>query len=170
MAEENNEDLFATFDIADALDDPFSVKDGTYQGAISDVEIRTGEKKHDDGTVTKWKSMVVTFTSSDPNVNSYAHWYGIPSPDDAENVVSLKRSALKSLLSGLEIPESRMNQVKPTQLIATECVWTIRTNKKGFKNIKVSLPKGSPVATTADGDSLMAEIGASAGSNANFGL
>lgn len=164
--------FFGEYDIAGAADDPWAMDPGTYEGAVSKVEVLAGEKdrKDDDGNPVKvpYKGLQVTFSTA--NDGDYQHYFSLPMPHDSAKAVRMKRSSLKAFLSGLEVPESRMNTIQPDDLIGIKCVFTIKKNNAGYWNIEVHLPTGTPVQK---GEQDFSEFEKAAGkdtANADFGL
>ena len=139
--------FFGEYDIAGAADDPWEMDAGTYEGAISNVELKEGTKvrKDEDGNDIELPYRGLSVTFSTENKGQYQHFFSLPMEHDKANVVALKRSALKKFMKGLEIPESRMNSTEPDDLKGVACVFTIRKNKNGYWNLEVRLPKGTSI-------------------------
>ncbi len=135
--------LFQGMDIANASDDPFGIPADTYDAIIS--EVNTKESKG-------YKYLAITYTvnSGEYEGREKEEWKRLPVTDNTEdeyyvNTTKGKQamSFIKQRLGSLGVPESRMNEVKPEDLVGTEVMLTLE--KKGdYTNVKSVELKGAP--------------------------
>lgn len=135
-------------DIADAPDDPFSLKDGHYHGVIIKVENKSGIKKGTDNV--PWAATIVTL-SAEGMEQTYNHFLSHPMKHDKPETVELKKSQIKKFMTGCEIPRSRMDDVTPEDFFGLEVNYKLSTSKNGFRNLEIQLAKGSGI-TASDSD------------------
>lgn len=131
--------LFGELDVASAADDPFKVPPNVYNAVVTDVSV--GPTK--DGSKTGM-TLVYTIQSDDEhNGKNVREWKQIPTPADPKNLSADDKRAmsfLKSRLLDLGVPESRINQVAPDDLIGKEVTITVKDGKNDFVNVtKVTL-------------------------------
>lgn len=127
-------------DIADAADDPFNLRDGTYRGAILSAEVKSGTKN--DEANTPWAGTEVVLSAEGEDV-THTQFFPHPKETDTPSVRGRKLTSMKQFLSGCGIPESRMSAAGPEDLVDLEVVYTIRTGKTGFKNLEIRLADGN---------------------------
>lgn len=137
--------LFAGLDVASAADNPFEVEPGTYRAVVSNVT--TGKTQKGDKF-----GMLIEYTIQDDNAgasngNSVSEWKRIPHPEDAEPMSEGDKaralSFLKQRLMNLGIPEARMNDVTPDDLMGIEVIITVAKNGEYTNVKKVALAEGT---------------------------
>lgn len=127
--------LFGDLDVESAADDPFKVEPGVYEATVTDVAV--GPTK--DGSKT---GMTIIFTISptdeDNAGKTVREWKQIPMPADPKKLSADDKRAmsfLKSRLLDLGIPETRVNDVLPEDLIGKEVTITVKQGKNDFMNV-----------------------------------
>lgn len=128
-------------DVASASDDPFSMPDGTYHGAIVGFERRSGNRQSDN---KPWAALVAKL-SAEGDSRGYEHFMSLPSDDDTAAAQERKLSNIKTFLKSLEIPESRFETLAPSDVIGLEIDYQLKTSKNGFRNLSLRLSRGSAV-------------------------
>lgn len=129
--------LFGDLDVASAADNPFVVKDGTYEATVAEAEVKVNEEKNK-------KSLVLTYaitTEGEMHGRKVQEYKTIPANGDESEQAARDASFLKMRLSSLGIPEKMMNTLEIDDLVGIECVITV-VNKNDFTNVKrLTLPK-----------------------------
>lgn len=158
---------FGVEGIGDAPDDPFSLPDGTYRGAVIKGEVRKGEKNND--AKTKYAGLAMTLSATGES-RTHQHYMPMPMPGDTPDVIIRKKSTIKKFMQGLGIPESRMDTTEIADMIAAgqDVVFTIRTGKNGFRNLEIKLANGAGAVVGEPTVSM--SVSTPAVGNADFGL
>lgn len=133
--------LFSGLDVASAADNPFEVEPGTYRAVVS--KVTTDKTKQGDKF-----GMLIEYTIDDENAgpsngNSVSEWKRIPHNEDAvplnEGEKARALSFLKQRLMNLGIPEARMNDVTPDDLMGIRVVISVKKNGEYTNVAKVDL-------------------------------
>lgn len=135
--------LFDGLDVASAADNPFEVEPGTYHCVVTGAEARPTQNGDKVGLNLEY---TIQDEDSPMNGRKIMEWKHIPQPDDPSNPTAKEATAmsfLKQRLSNLGIPETRMNDVEPDDLIGIECVVTVKKNGEYTNVTKVTLDEGS---------------------------
>lgn len=130
--------LFGDLDINEIPDDPFAMPDNDYMGYISKCEVRTPKNKPD-----AVSNLVVTCQATEGQYEGYTaqRWFPIP---ESLNTADEKRQAafLKQFLSGMGVPESRLNDFQPDELDGVKVIFTVKNSEgtgdnagKTYKNV-----------------------------------
>lgn len=124
--------------------DPNKVADGQHHAFVYDCKVMDLTAKG------KGKSLVITYKMADDDVNPKVQkdeWRGIPvvtadgkfaSDKDSTNATWLKRRLLS-----LGVPESKINDLEPKDLIGLEVYVTFKTNEQWQNVVKVELVNGA---------------------------
>jgi hypothetical protein len=122
--------------------DPNHIADGKYRAFVFNSEVRLKKDQS--------RSWVITYKIA-PNQKhagqQQQEWFDLePKGDNAE----IKKSFLKSRVLSLGVPESKIADLSPADLIGTEVDITI-VHRNGYQNVGVlTLPTGdAPAATEA---------------------
>lgn len=139
--------LFGDIDFNEVADDPFSVEAGTYNGVVSDFFVKATKSGDKMGMTVEY-----TVEESDNEEmlgRSHQEWMEVPMPADPKNPTPDERkqaSRVKMRLASLGVPESRMNEVTPEDVIGTPITFTRTDTKdkrddtrvyKNISNVKV---------------------------------
>lgn len=139
--------LFAELDIASATDNPFAIPDNTYPCVLESVEVKANEK----GNHGLYLKFVIS--EGEHKGKKITEYKRIPHPDDAEVLDEAdKKKAryyINQRLSTLGVPDERMNDVEPDDLVGTDCYVSTKQNGDftNVRNVSVSAPaSGLPSA------------------------
>lgn len=136
----SDESIFGDLDVAAAADSPWDLLDGTYGGVVT--ECKAGPTAKGD---KKGLTIVITVDeSSDPAMvgRKNSEWLEIPRPADPKNPTPEEAQAtsrLKARLLSLGIPQDRINQFKPSDVMGLGVIFRLGTTSKNgrdFQNIK----------------------------------
>lgn len=151
-----SDNLFGDYDIEGAPDDPFSLKPGTYRGVIEGFENKEGERNADK---KPYKGITVTFASvTDSNGDEcvdYDYWLSLPTGADDKKAADRKLSNVRKFLLGLEVPPTRMNTIKGSDLEGTKVIFQIKESKNGFRTLEVMLDEGQTFSNSDDMDDIV---------------
>lgn len=117
--------LFGALDFESVSDDPFSVDVGTYNGVISDFFVKKTKAGDKMGMTVEY-----TVEESDNEAmlgRSHQEWIEVPIVEEGETPTpeqKNKASRAKMRLSSLGVPEARMNEVTPEDIIGTPVTFT----------------------------------------------
>jgi hypothetical protein len=163
MFEDN---IFGDLDVASADDDPFKIPAGVYPTIVTEVSVVDNADK------TK-KSLVIkrTIVEGGKAGRILQTWHNIPkrlSPEDmalmtdeAKQKYQEALSFLKKEMLNLGVPESRINQTKPEDLIGLPSVLTVKHKagsdypsiySRAAKPGEVVVPEGG-ISTVSSGGS-----------------
>lgn len=134
-------------DIAEASLDPFELPDGVFRGAIIKAEAKSGNRTKDNAP---YRAVVCTL-SAEGDTRTHDVYLSLPMPADTPAATARKLSNIKKFLTGLEIPESRFDDIGPADLLHLEVVYKLQTNKNGFRDIEIQLAQGNPVTAPTGG-------------------
>jgi hypothetical protein len=152
----SDNNLFGNYDIESAPDDPFSLKAGTYRGVIEGFEAKSGERNSDK---KPYSGITVTFAgvtdSNGEECVDYDHWLSLPTAADDKKSADRKLSNIKQFLAGLEVPLSRMNTIKGSDLEGTRVIFQIKESKNGFRSLEVRLDEGQSFSNSDDVDDIV---------------
>lgn len=140
--------LFDGLDVASAADNPFEVDPGTYHCVVTGVEAKPTQNGDKVGLNLEY---TINDDDSPMNGRKITEWKHIPQPADPSNPTSkeaMAASFLKQRLGNLGVPESRMNDVEPDDLIGIECIVSVKKNGEYTNVTKVTLDEG----TSDDGE------------------
>jgi hypothetical protein len=139
--------IFGDLDIESAADDPFKVPPSVYNCIVEKVEVGPTKDKSKVGMTIIYK-----ITEGDEAGKSVREWKQIPTPADPKNLSPDDKRAmsfLKARMLDLGIPETKINSVKPEDLIAKEVTITVKDGKNDFTNVtKVTLLQNVSGGTT----------------------
>lgn len=136
----SDDNIFGDLDVAAAADSPWDLVDGTYGGVIT--EVKAGPTAKGD---KKGLTIVITVDeSSDPAMvgRKNSEWLEIPRPADPKNPTPEEAQAtsrLKARLLSLGIPQDRINQFKPSDVMGLGVIFRLGTTSKNgreYQNIK----------------------------------
>lgn len=135
-------------DLGDTNADPNYIADSKYRAFVYQSEVRT---KKDDT-----RAWVITYKIAPDQKHAgqtQQEWFDLLPKDSTAPNAELKRSFLKKRILSLGVPESKIGQVNPNDLIGTEVSLTIK-HKDGYQNVgNVDLAEGgssTQTITTAD--------------------
>ena len=136
-----SEGLFGDLDIASASDDPFGIPLDTYEAVVSKVE--KTRNKNDDGDFLVFYYNITGGAAYTAIGQDVQEWKKIPTKaelesDDKETKGKAERgmSFIKQRLISLGVPEARVNQVKPEDLVGTEVYAKIGPGNQGYPSVK----------------------------------
>jgi len=137
--------LFGDAAISSASSDPWSLPDGTYEGAIGNIE--TYEDPQGKFTCTN-----IDLVAEDGR--SYTLRLYHPQPGDDDVQVQRKLSNIRRFYEGLEIPVELMDKAtsEDIQAAGEKIVFTLQSNtskknNKTYQNLySISLPKGTAMS------------------------
>ena len=133
--------LFGDYD-AETIDETFGIPEGERELIISDANDTVSQKGN--------HGLVLEFTDKETK-ETLDMWQNIPDSGDPEKDATSAKW-LKRLYKSLEIPEDRMNDVEPEDLIGIEVTATVYTQISGqyenkrLRNIHVA--RGSGMTST----------------------
>ena len=139
--------LFGDLDVQAAADDPFAVKEGTYEAVVAKAEAKTSN----DGSKTGFAINYTITGADDPEMigRSLSEWKNIPKAEDESPEAKRDASFLKQRLLSLGVPEAKVNVVTSEDLIGTEVVVVAKNTpdkndpEKIYTNVtKVEVAKG----------------------------
>lgn len=139
--------LFGDLDVASAADDPFSLPVDTYLCTITKAE-RAATSATKDLTPAEQKmglKLEYTVTEGAYSGNIIQDWKEIPKkvPAGEQDADYLRKlSFLKQRILSFGVPESRINGVKPEELLGTDIVVTLTKSKKD--NTRIFIQKIVP--------------------------
>jgi hypothetical protein len=144
--------LFGDAPIAEAASDPWSLPDGTYEGAIGSIETYVPEDE-------AFTCTNIELVSEDGR--SYTLRLYHPQDGDDDTQVQRKLSNIKRFYEGLEIPEEKMDSAtaEDIQAAGERIVFTLKSNtskktKKTYQNLySISLPRGTAMSQRVGDDS-----------------
>jgi hypothetical protein len=137
--------------------DPNKVADGTHHAFVYDCKVVDLTAKG------KGKSLVITYKMADDDQNAKVEkdeWRAIPVVTaDGQFASDKDRTAatwLKRRLVSLGVPETKINDVDPKDLVGTEVYVTFKTKEQwqNVTDVKVATAEGTPSATTQSAASL----------------
>lgn len=159
--------LFGALDFEQIADDPFSVDVGTYNGVVSDFFVKPTKNGDKMGMTVEY-----TVEESDNEEmlgRSHQEWLEIPIVKEGEQPTADQKktaSRAKMRLASLGVPESRMNEVTPEDIIGTPVTFTrVDTPAKDdptrvYKNINnVKVRDGGSSASTGSKANPFADLG-----------
>ena len=137
--------LFGDAPIAEAASDPWSLPDGTYEGAVGSIETYEPEDK-------AFKCTNIELVSEDGR--SYTLRLYHPQPGDDDVQIQRKLSNIKKFYEGLEIPEEKMNDAttEDIQAAGERIIFTLKSNtskktNRTYQNLySISLPRGTAMS------------------------
>ena len=137
--------LFGDAPIADAASDPWSLPDGTYEGAVGSIETYEPEDK-------SFKCTNIELVSEDGRTYTLRLYHPQDGDDDVQ--VQRKLSNIKKFYEGLEIPEDRMDSAtaEDIQAAGERIIFTLRSNtskktNRTYQNLySISLPRGTAMS------------------------
>lgn len=163
--------LFGDAPISSASSDPWSLPDGTYSGAVGEIETY-----HD--PEGKFSCTNVSLVNEDGRAYRLRLWH--PHHTDTPEQTAQKLSNIKRFYEGLEIPESAMDTAtaEDIQAAGDAIVFTLKSNTakngKTYQNLtSLSRPRGSGMrqtvreATNGQDLSGMSEFARASGSSGN---
>lgn len=126
-----SENIFGDLDIANAEDNPFAVPDNTYEAYVTNAKVgltKAGDKL---GLTIEY-----SIDGGDQNGKKVSEFKHVPRSNDVMEPAIRARAAsfLKMRLSSLGVPDDKMNELDPTDLIGTPVVITVKT-KDGYTNV-----------------------------------
>jgi len=132
--------------ISSASSDPWSLPDGTYSGAVGEIETY-----HD--PEGKFACTNVNLVNEDGRAYRLRLWH--PHQSDTPEQTAQKLSNIKRFYEGLEIPESEMDgaTAEDIQAAGDAVIFTLKTNTakngKTYQNLtSLSRPRGSGMRQT----------------------
>lgn len=130
------------YDLENASDDPFELKDGTYDGYVTGFEKVDGERQ--DGSTYTGLSVVLTPDDGVP----YRHYLSFPNKSDRTDVVEIKKSKIKGFFVGCGVPASRLNTVTADDIVGTAVTFVKKTSKpnkngKSYSNVEIRVRNDS---------------------------
>ena len=136
--------LFGDLDIQSASDDPFDIPPDKYQATVSNVEVKANyvSKNRPDAVPTTY--LVIEYTITDGYHETaigqtLQDWLRVPT-SDADNrgkqSGAQAKSWIKLRMLGLGIPESRINQVGPDDLVGIDVYVDVSKGKGGMPQVK----------------------------------
>lgn len=113
--------IFADLGLEDVADDPNSFPASTYRGFVYDAKVVNYKD------AAKGRALVLTYKINDDesehNGKTVDEWKQCNSFDDPT-----KKAWLKRRLMSLGVPEDRLSQVNPADLVGTEVFFTTKKN------------------------------------------
>lgn len=157
MSEDSLLGGLSDYDLENALDDPFDLKDGVYHGHVT--AFKKVEGSRDDGS--NYSGLSVTLTPIDGV--PYNHYLSFPNENDKANVVEIKKSKIKSFFVGCGVPASRLNTVTAEDVVGTPITFAKSTSKpnasgKRYSNVDVK-PRNEDDDAELDMESIRANKG-----------
>jgi hypothetical protein len=141
--------LFGDLDLQQFDDDPWSIPDDTYEATVSNVEVARTNAETKLGMTIQY-----TITSGNASGQLVTEWKRVPERNNPQADDNRAGAFLKQRLLSFGIPESRLNEVKPDDLIGLDVYITTRTglNKKNGQKVvnvaNVQLKDSGPVSGT----------------------
>lgn len=131
--------LFGDLDVKSAEDNPWFVPSNVYKADLFKAEVKDGKNG---------KGLTLTYKISEGQHKgkTVSEWKDIPSPADPDNLTEEEekaRSYLKMRLKSLGIPEARMNDVEPEDLMGLAVIVTVKVNGEYSNVNKVELADGA---------------------------
>ena len=141
--------IFADLGLDEVDEDPNTFPASTYRGFVYDCKVVTYKD------AAKGRALVLTYKIADGGQHkgkTVDEWKSCNTFDDAS-----KKAWLKRRLMSLGVPENRLSQVNPEDLIGTEVDFT--TKKSGeYTNVTfVKQSDGAPASVSSESTSVLAD-------------
>lgn len=124
--------IFGDIDWGNVQDDPFQIPDNSYVAYVTKVTV--GPTKAGDKI---GMTLIYTIDGGQYNGRDVTEWKQIPQVTDPKNLTTEEArslSFLKQRMLQLGVPEGRLANVSPDDLIGIRCVITVRT-KGEYTNV-----------------------------------
>lgn len=129
--------IFGDLDVASAEDNPFAIPDNMYEAYVTDAKValtKAGDKLG--------LTLTYTIDGGPENGKQVSEFKHIPRSGDIDkngNVIDAETTAraasfLKMRLASLGVPETKMNELDPVDLIGTPCTVVVKT-ANGYTNV-----------------------------------
>ena len=141
--------LFGELDVQSAEEIDYSIPDNTYPAFVFDVKV--GMTKGDPANNKPKKlgmTLIYKVSEGQYEGRQVQEWKQIPQPADPKNLTEDEQKALsylKTRMISLGIPENRVNDVTPEDLIGREVVITL-VSKGEYQNVRKVVPKNDVAA------------------------
>lgn len=136
--------LFGELDVASVSEDILNTPDGTYPAVLTKVTASKSQSKKDERGQAQL-GVTFTYTITDPdspqNKMKVTQYQTVPQPNGEEMTADEMRNAayLKRLMTNLGVPEDRVNDVEPSDLIGAEVYITTKKNGDYINVVSVKL-------------------------------
>jgi hypothetical protein len=131
--------LFDDLDLESASDNPFEIPDDKYGLTITKVDFKKDHVGKNNADAAPRDYVILEYTINEgehPTAigQSTQEWFWRPKKGDDSQDAARAKSFLKKRLLSLGIPENRMNQIGPDDLIGIDVYGTMKL-KGGFSNL-----------------------------------
>lgn len=139
--------LFEGLDVASASDDPWGVSVGWHKTVITKCEVKPTAKGDKKGV--NWAFQV---TEGADKGSTHTDWQWVPAADDHSDEAERAKKFLKQRMVKLGIPQDRINQVEPSDMVGIEPYIEIKEAKSGNRfiaEIKLDAPPAGTLSAAA---------------------
>lgn len=144
--------LFGELDVQSAEEIDYTVPDNTYPAFVFDVKVGMTKGNPTENKPKKLgMTLIYKISEGEYEGRQVQEWKQIPEPADPKNLTEDEKrslSYLKTRVLSLGIPEERVNDVQPDDLIGREVVITL-VSKGEYQNVRKVVAK-SDVAGISD--------------------
>ncbi len=130
--------LFEGLDVASASDEPWGVSVGWHKFVITKCEVKPTQKGDKKGV--NWAFQVIEGTDKG---STHTDWQWVPAASDTSDEAERAKKFLKQRMVLLGIPQDRINQVGPEDMVGIEGYMEIKKDKNDnlrIVNIKLDAP------------------------------